>query len=113
MKEVLKDFYNDEDFSDNIDAKIEFITAICDFMVLYNLRGIINILEKIKINYKKYFLIYFTIENALKLMSLMRDSQKFTFNMYHSNSINFNTKVIDKLPQYQFMKTKPIYKKSL
>ena len=26
---------------------------------------------------------------------------------------NKNTKVIDKLPQYQFMKTKPIYKKSL
>lgn len=94
IKEILRDCV-DEDESDNSEVKISVIDAICDIMMIYNLKGVCEMLESIVSNYKiKNRLILLTIENAISLMKM--------FSKFGTSEKKLNAFISAKLPKIKF-----------
>ena len=94
IKEILRDCVDDDE-SDNSEVKISVIDEICDIMMIYNLKGVCEMLESIVSNYKiKNRLILLTIENAISLMKM--------FSKFGTSEKKLNAFISAKLPKIKF-----------
>lgn len=94
IKEILRGCV-DEDENDNNEVKIAVIDAICDIMLIYNLKGVCEMLESILSNYQtKNRLILLTIENAISLMKI--------FSRSGTSEKKLNGFISGKLPKIKF-----------